>query len=146
MSGFHPHFHIIPPQTISFRGTAPELVLALAAVGSNYCFESHQGSKLLTIAKSIVLEQARRRDMDKGDKTQTIVDSELRSDYRYVETIEAMFYLSGNCMSTVGVTCELGIPDPGFIYFDSHDDVDSLDVQGNGYFDAMGLSMLRGES
>jgi len=54
--------------------------------------------------------------------------------------------LSGNCMGTVGATCGLGIPDPGFIYFDSHDDLDSPDVQENGYFDAMGLSMLRGES
>lgn len=54
--------------------------------------------------------------------------------------------LSGNCMGTVGATCGLGIQDPGFIYFDSHDDLDSPEVQENGYFDAMGLSMLRGES
>lgn len=54
--------------------------------------------------------------------------------------------LSGNCMGTVGAACGLQIQDAGFIYFDAHDDLDSPDVQENGYFDAMGLSMLRGES
>ncbi|ODM23713.1 hypothetical protein SI65_01302 [Aspergillus cristatus] len=67
--------------------------------------------------------------------------------------------LSGNCMASVAVACGLehaqaqaqgqkkgGRGKLGFIYFDSHDDLDSPDVNENGYFDAMGLSMLRGES
>ncbi|OJJ32627.1 hypothetical protein ASPWEDRAFT_42645 [Aspergillus wentii DTO 134E9] len=54
--------------------------------------------------------------------------------------------LSGNCMASVGVACGLKIKDLGFIYFDAHDDLDSPDVNENGYFDGMGLSMLRGES
>ena len=72
--------------------------------------------------------------------------------------------LSGNCMATAAVACGLELfhqqeqqnqtkvePEEqkqklGFIYFDSHDDLDSPDVNENGYFDAMGLSMLRGES
>lgn len=61
--------------------------------------------------------------------------------------------LSGNCMATPAVACGLSNSDTiddaeklGFIYFDSHDDLDSPDVNENGYFDAMGLSMLRGES
>ncbi|PYH94288.1 Arginase/deacetylase [Aspergillus ellipticus CBS 707.79] len=45
-----------------------------------------------------------------------------------------------------GVACGLQLPDLQFIYFDAHDDLDSPDVSENGYFDAMGLSMLRGES
>ena len=51
-------------------------------------------------------------------------------------------------MATVGATCGLQshTPDPAFVYFDAHDDLDSPDVNENGYFDAMGLSMLRGES
>ncbi|KAE8385721.1 arginase [Aspergillus alliaceus] len=36
--------------------------------------------------------------------------------------------------------------DLAFIYFDAYDDLDSPDVNENGYLDAMGLSMLRGES
>ena len=54
--------------------------------------------------------------------------------------------LSGNCMASAAVACGLKIKDLAFIYFDAHDDLDSPDVNENGYFDAMGLSMLRGES
>ncbi|KAJ5391783.1 hypothetical protein N7509_007273 [Penicillium cosmopolitanum] len=54
--------------------------------------------------------------------------------------------LSGNCMASAAVACGLGIKDLAFIYFDAHDDLDSPEVNENGYFDAMGLSMLRGES
>lgn len=57
-------------------------------------------------------------------------------------------------MATVTVACGLTQAQKGdsergklgFIYFDSHDDLDTPDVNENGYFDAMGLSMLRGES
>ncbi|KAL4910291.1 hypothetical protein BDW74DRAFT_173747 [Aspergillus multicolor] len=68
--------------------------------------------------------------------------------------------LSGNCMASVGAACGLNAAKAsagstmkdledeglGFIYFDAHDDLDSPDVHENGYLDAMGLSMLRGES
>lgn len=54
--------------------------------------------------------------------------------------------LSGNCMATAAAACGLQQKDVGFVYFDAHDDLDSPDVNENGYFDAMGLSMLRGES
>ncbi|PLB44939.1 arginase [Aspergillus steynii IBT 23096] len=54
--------------------------------------------------------------------------------------------LSGNCMASAAVACGLQTKDLAFIYFDAHDDLDSPDVNENGYFDAMGLSMLRGES
>ncbi|KAL4982502.1 arginase [Aspergillus falconensis] len=54
--------------------------------------------------------------------------------------------LSGNCMASAAVACGLQIEDLAFIYFDAHDDLDSPDVNENGYLDAMGLSMLRGES
>lgn len=54
--------------------------------------------------------------------------------------------LSGNCMASAAVSCGLDIQDLAFIYFDAHDDLDSPDVNENGYLDAMGLSMLRGES
>ncbi|KAL3470536.1 hypothetical protein BJX99DRAFT_251139 [Aspergillus californicus] len=65
--------------------------------------------------------------------------------------------LSGNCMASAAVACGLraqsvekrgGGGDDAlvFIYFDAHDDLDSPDVNENGYLDAMGLLMLRGES
>lgn len=54
--------------------------------------------------------------------------------------------LSGNCMASVGVACGLGIGNPGWIYFDAHDDMDTPSTNTNGYLDAMGLSMLGGHS
>lgn len=62
MNGFHPHFPILHPQTLRFREMAPELVLALAAVGSHYCLESHQGLKLFHLARVIALEQIQQRE------------------------------------------------------------------------------------
>ncbi|GKZ51904.1 hypothetical protein AbraIFM66951_008080, partial [Aspergillus brasiliensis] len=41
---------------------APELILAMIAVGSHYCLESHQGLNLFAVAKSIALQQVRGRD------------------------------------------------------------------------------------
>ncbi|KAJ5731290.1 uncharacterized protein N7483_005798 [Penicillium malachiteum] len=52
MTGFHPHFPIIHLQTLQFRKMAPELILALAAVGSQYCLEAHQGLKLFPYCES----------------------------------------------------------------------------------------------
>lgn len=54
--------------------------------------------------------------------------------------------LAGNCMSTIAVACGMKDKNFGFLYFDAHDDLDSPDNNESGYFDAMGLSMLRGES
>ncbi|KAI7151419.1 putative arginase [Hortaea werneckii] len=54
--------------------------------------------------------------------------------------------LSGNCMATAGIACGLNESNPGFIYFDAHDDMDTPSTNTNGYFDAMGLSILAGKS
>ncbi|KAF9691201.1 hypothetical protein EKO04_010869 [Ascochyta lentis] len=56
------------------------------------------------------------------------------------------FVLSGNCMASIGAACGLGIKDLNFIYFDAHDDMDTPSTNENGYFDAMGLSILAGKS
>ncbi|TIA36199.1 putative arginase [Aureobasidium pullulans] len=54
--------------------------------------------------------------------------------------------LSGNCMATVGIAAGLGLEDLSFVYFDAHDDLETPSTNTNGYFDAMGMSMLKGES
>ncbi|THW44887.1 putative arginase, partial [Aureobasidium pullulans] len=54
--------------------------------------------------------------------------------------------LSGICMATVGVAAGLGLEDLSFVYFDAHDDLETPSTNTNGYFDAMGMSMLKGES
>lgn len=73
------------------------------------------------------------------NRTSTLVHNALQND-------SFPLILAGNCMSSVGVACGLQEDHLGFIYFDAHDDFDSPDVNVNGYLDAMGLSMLNGES
>lgn len=74
MNGFHPHFPIIHPQTLSIRQMAPELTLALAAVGSQYCLESHQGLKLFPLARAIAMEQVHLRDTNEDRIMRTQYD------------------------------------------------------------------------
>ncbi|KAK4895960.1 hypothetical protein LTR27_006131 [Elasticomyces elasticus] len=57
--------------------------------------------------------------------------------------------LAGNCFSSVGVSAGINdIPheELGMIWHDAHDDYHTPDTLTSGYFDAMGVSMLTGES
>ncbi|CAK7234997.1 hypothetical protein SCUCBS95973_009121 [Sporothrix curviconia] len=47
---------------IGHGGIAVELVLAMAAVGAQYCFEAEQGLRLFRAARAIATERIRRRD------------------------------------------------------------------------------------
>jgi Fungal specific transcription factor domain len=61
ISGFHQHLPFLHIPTFSVAKCAPELFLAIAAVGAQYRFESTKGNKLWYAAKSIAAEQIRRR-------------------------------------------------------------------------------------
>ena len=62
INGFHEHLPFIHVPTLSVSASAPELVLALAAVGAQYRFENSRGIELFYAAKAVVTEQIRRRD------------------------------------------------------------------------------------
>jgi hypothetical protein len=62
INGFHEHLPFIHVPTLSVANSAPELVLALAAVGAQYRFENSRGIELFYAAKAVVSEQIRRRD------------------------------------------------------------------------------------
>lgn len=62
ISGFHEHLPFIHVPTLSVSNSAPELVLALAAVGAQYRFEHSRGIELFYAAKAVVMEQIRKRD------------------------------------------------------------------------------------
>ena len=62
ISGFHEHLPFIHVPTLSVAASAPELVLALAAVGAQYRFENSRGIELFYAAKVVVMEQLRKRD------------------------------------------------------------------------------------
>lgn len=62
INGFHEHLPFIHVPSLSVATSAPELILALAAVGAQYRFENSRGMELFYAAKAVVLEQVRRRD------------------------------------------------------------------------------------
>ena len=62
ISGFHEHLPFIHVPSLSVAASAPELVLALAAVGAQYRFENSRGIELFYAAKAVVMEQIRKRD------------------------------------------------------------------------------------
>ena len=62
VNGFHEHLPFIHVPTLQVAASAPELVLALAAVGAQYRFENSRGIELFYAAKAVVMEQIRRRD------------------------------------------------------------------------------------
>ena len=62
VNGFHEHLPFMHIPTLNVAKSAPELVLALAAVGAQYRFENARGIELFYAAKAVVMEQIRRRD------------------------------------------------------------------------------------
>ncbi|KAF2972805.1 hypothetical protein GQX73_g759 [Xylaria multiplex] len=61
VSGFHEHLPILHLPTIAPADIAPELLLAILAVGAQYRFESHRSNALWYAARAVALEQIRRR-------------------------------------------------------------------------------------
>lgn len=61
ISGFHEHLPFLHLPTLSPVDMAPELLLAILAVGAQYRFESNRGYALWFAAKTVSLEQIRRR-------------------------------------------------------------------------------------
>lgn len=61
VNGFHEHLPFLHLPTLSAANCAPELLLALAAVGAQYRFENHRGNGLWYAARAVALEQMRRR-------------------------------------------------------------------------------------
>ena len=61
MTGYLQHLPFIHIPTFSVMESAPELLLGMAAIGSQYKFEAHKGESLFYAAKAIAMEQLQRR-------------------------------------------------------------------------------------
>jgi hypothetical protein len=61
ISGFHEHMPCLHIPTLVPVSCAPELLLALAAIGAQYRFEGYRGNRLWYAARAVALEQLRRR-------------------------------------------------------------------------------------
>jgi hypothetical protein len=62
INGFHEHLPFLHIPTLIATSCAPELLLALAAIGAQYRFENHRGNGLWYAARSVAMEQVRRRN------------------------------------------------------------------------------------
>lgn len=62
VNGFHEHLPLIHIPTMTLEGCAVELILGMAAVGAQYCFEGDKGVELFNASQTIAVQRIRRRD------------------------------------------------------------------------------------
>lgn len=62
VNGFHEHLPFLHIPTISVNNCCIELILAMAAVGAQYCFEGQKGVELFNVSQSIAMQRIRQRD------------------------------------------------------------------------------------
>lgn len=62
VDGFHEHLPFLHIPSMSVATCSVELVLAMAAVGAQYCFEAEEGLVLFHAARAIASQRIRRRD------------------------------------------------------------------------------------
>ncbi|KAJ9601971.1 hypothetical protein H2200_013530 [Cladophialophora chaetospira] len=62
VNGFHEHLPFLHLPTISVNNSCIELILAMAAVGAQYCFEGQKGVELFHVSQAIAMHRIRQRD------------------------------------------------------------------------------------
>ncbi|OJD30371.1 regulatory protein [Diplodia corticola] len=63
IASFHPHLPFLHIPTMTVENTCVELLLALAAVGAQHCFEEEKGIELFHTARAIAAQRITRRDV-----------------------------------------------------------------------------------
>jgi hypothetical protein len=66
VNGFHEHLPIFHLPTTTINNCCIELILAIAAVGAQYCFEGQKGVELFHVSQSIAIHRIRQRDARLG--------------------------------------------------------------------------------
>lgn len=62
INGFHEHLPFLHIPTMIADNTSIELVLAMAAVGAQYCFEGEKGVELFNVSQTIAQQRIKQRD------------------------------------------------------------------------------------
>ncbi|KAM0351124.1 hypothetical protein ACHAPU_002908 [Fusarium lateritium] len=99
--GFHTHMPFIHIPTWQITEHSPELILGIAAIGAQYCFESKVSERLFFAGKALVMEKLRRDADVLALPALPITHSVVRSDHfasdtekdSSVETIRALITL-----------------------------------------------------
>ncbi|KAK6843756.1 C2H2 type zinc finger domain-containing protein [Apiospora arundinis] len=72
--GFHLHMPFIHQPTWIMHETAPELVLAVATMGAQYCFERRTSERLFRVGKAVLMERLLLENARFGPKTKTFLN------------------------------------------------------------------------
>ncbi|KAK8026635.1 C2H2 type zinc finger domain-containing protein [Apiospora marii] len=72
--GFHLHMPFIHQPTWMMHETAPELVLAVATMGSQYCFEHRTSARLFRAGRAVLMERLLLESSRFGPKTKTFLN------------------------------------------------------------------------
>jgi hypothetical protein len=62
INGFHEHLPFLHVPTMTVDSCSIELILAMAAVGAQYCFEGQKGVELFNISQTIAAQRIKQRD------------------------------------------------------------------------------------
>ncbi len=62
VNGFHEHLPFLHIPTLSVNNCCIELILAMASVGAQYCFEGQKGVELFHVSQCIAMHRIRQRD------------------------------------------------------------------------------------
>ncbi|EER37353.1 conserved hypothetical protein [Histoplasma capsulatum var. duboisii H88] len=89
INGFHEHFPFLHVSTMSIGHCLVELILAMAAVGAQYCFENERAIELLYASKKIAITRIGRRDA-KLAAMQRQAETELASSAEGIDNSAAL--------------------------------------------------------
>jgi len=62
INGFHEHLPFLHIPTMTIESCAIEVIIAMAAVGAQYCFEGQKGVELFNISQTIAAQRIKQRD------------------------------------------------------------------------------------
>lgn len=114
VDGFHEHLPFLHVQSMTVEDSSVELLLAMAAVGAQYCFEAERGVELFHAARAIATERIRRRDARVALHNRDVQESD-NSNQSAVSAVSSPA-LADRRESNIGHTVNgpLGLPsDPG---------------------------------
>lgn len=108
INGFHEHLPFLHIATMTIETCAIELILSIAAVGAQYCFEGDRGVELFHASQAIASQRIRRRDSQlatsRSDYRSSSVGS--RSSISYVGPLGLPSYAGTPSTSNIGLEKE----------------------------------------
>ncbi|KAF7547093.1 hypothetical protein G7046_g9111 [Stylonectria norvegica] len=101
--GFQEHLPFLHIPSMSVEGSSIELLLAMAAVGAQYCFEAEKGVELFHVSRAIAIERVRKRDV-------TVTSIQHRHESESVGSVASTPAVQGGSTQGRIVNGPLGLP------------------------------------